>query len=294
MITFWLVCGLFIVIALAFVLPPLLQRDPVEKVDPAEVREANITVYRDQLSELETDLANGLVSEEQYQQDREEIERRLLEDVSSINKAGEKTTKPQADARNLAYAMAIAIPVLAVGLYLKIGNPNARPTQPPATEPTATMSGDTGRPQEQIEANVAALAQRMEANPSDGQGWAMLGRSYSQLEKYSEASKAFEKATALKTDDADLLADYAFALAMANGQKLAGKPAELVKKAYQLDPNNPKVLELAGNVAFQANDYKQAIEYWTKLQQRVPADSEVGQALAEKINQAKSLSGPVK
>jgi len=122
----------------------------------------------------------------------------------------------------------------------------------------------------------------------------MLGRSYSQLEKYSEASKAFEKATALKTDDADLLADYAFALAMANGQKLAGKPAELVKKAYQLDPNNPKVLELAGNVAFQANDYKQAIEYWTKLQQRVPADSEVGQALAEKINQAKSLSGPVK
>jgi cytochrome c-type biogenesis protein CcmH len=145
--------------------------------------------------------------------------------------------------------------------------------------------------QQAIEANVAKLAARMENNPGDVQGWIMLGRSYVNLEKYSEASNAYAKATALKPDDADLLGDYAFAMGMANGQRLQGQPVELINKALKLDPENPKALELAGSAAFEVKNYSQAINYWQKLMQKTPPDSELAQALSQRINEAKSLSG---
>jgi cytochrome c-type biogenesis protein CcmH len=138
---------------------------------------------------------------------------------------------------------------------------------------------------------VAELARRLEQNPNDVQGWMMLARSYLSLEKYSEASRAYAKATELKSDDAGLWADYAIALAMAQGQKLQGQPVQLIDKALQLDPDNPKALELAGNAAFEAGDYKRAIDYWEKLMKQAPANSEVAGALSEKINEAKTRAG---
>jgi cytochrome c-type biogenesis protein CcmH len=110
------------------------------------------------------------------------------------------------------------------------------------------------------------------------------------MEKYSEASAAFAKATALKPDDADLLASYAFALAMANGRRLAGQPAELLRQALKVDPENPKALQLAGSAAYEARNYQGAITYWVKLQQKTPPDSELGRALVEQIAEARKLA----
>src|SRR5947207_2187644 len=102
---FWLVCAVMLLIALAFVLPPLWQQQ--EKDNAAEVKEANIAVYQDQLRELDTELANGLMSKEQHDQDREEIERRLLQDVSA-SPAPAKEAKLALTDRTLAYAVGFA------------------------------------------------------------------------------------------------------------------------------------------------------------------------------------------
>jgi cytochrome c-type biogenesis protein CcmH len=294
MIIFWLVCAVFVAIALAFVLPPLLQASD-SKADSSGQSEANIAVYRDQISELDADLANGIVSREQFEQDRDEIERRLLEDVSSIDNSSSKPPKPAKEARGVVYAVALGLPILAVAFYLRIGNPYASPTRQTAAANAAarTVAPTENREvsQQRIEANVAALAKRLEQNPGDLDGWRMLARSYVSLGNYREASTAYGKASALKSDDADLLADYAFTLAMASEQKLRGKPVELIKKALQIDPENPKALELAGSAAFEAQDYKQAILYWQKLLERVPENSEVAQSLTERINSAKTRAG---
>jgi cytochrome c-type biogenesis protein CcmH len=145
--------------------------------------------------------------------------------------------------------------------------------------------------QQAIEANVAKLAKRLEQNPTDVQGWIMLGRSYVSLEKYSEATNAYGKASALRPGDADLLSDYAFAMGMASGQRLEGQPLELINKALKLDPENPKALELAGSAAFEAKNYNQAMNYWQKLMQKTPPNSELARALSQRINEAKSLAG---
>ena len=289
MITFWLICGVFILIALAFVLPPLFQTETHAQPDESGSREANITVYKDQLSELEADLRNGIIATQQYEQDRDEIQRRLLEDLAASD-IKQLPKKPLKDERVAAYALAIAIPVLAIGLYLKIGNINAQPAQPAAPPPTSTSENSGGMSQAQIEANVAALAKRLETNPSDLQGWTMLARSYSMLEKYDDSSQAYEKAVALKPRDVELISNYAFTLAMASGGRFAGRPLELIKQALEIDPENPTVLGLAGGAAFEQKYYKQAIEYWTKLLQNVPADSEMAQAVNEKLKEARSLS----
>jgi cytochrome c-type biogenesis protein CcmH len=288
MILFWVICALMVVVALAFVLPPLLQR-PDAKEAEQEQKEANVAIYRDQLSELEADLGNGIVSQQQFEQDRDEIERRLLEDTSVVS-AATQSTKYTKGKRGMVYALALALPLVATVFYLKVGDLKAisKSAEDAANPVSGTASSNPSS--QQIEANVAALAKRLETNPSDGRGWSMLARSYTSMEKYTEASNAYAKATALAPNDADLLAEYAFANAMANGRRLQGKSLELVNQALKLDPENVKALELAGSAAFQAKDYKQAIAYWQRLLKKMPPDSEVAEALNKRLEEAKSLA----
>lgn len=282
MILFWLICAGLIAIGLAFVLPTLLQRD--QSKEETAKQQANVEVYRDQLSELAADLKNGLVSPEQYQQDRDEIERRLLEDVAATPAA---TTKPKiTKSRAAVYAVAFGIPVGAVAFYLLVGNPAAlsgAAAQAAAPGGQMTQAG--------IEANVGALAKRLEQKPDDAQGWAMLARSYLNLEKYKEAGDAYARATSLNPTDADLLTEYAFVVAMNNGRQLQGQPQELIKRALEIAPENPKALELAGSAEFQAKNYDQAIFYWKKVLAKTSADSELGRSVSQRIDEAKSLAG---
>ena len=288
MILFWVICAAFILIALVFVLPPALQRSAEsDRKSEDERRQANIAVYRDQLSELESDLKNGIVSQEQYTQDREEIERRLLEDTKS-GTSERKASTTAATARNTAYAIGIAIPLVTVVFYLNVGNPKAIDGPPPTAAPSGAMGGE--RTQEQIEANVAALAKRLQSNPSDAEGWTMLARSYSSMGKFAESAGAYTKATELKPKDADLWAEFAFATAMASGRNLEGRPTELIDHALKVDPENLKALQLAGTAAFQAKDYKKAIDYWQRVLKRVPPGSEVSEAIQARLNEAKTLS----
>ncbi|MEA2206942.1 MAG: cytochrome c-type biosis protein CcmH [Blastocatellia bacterium] len=299
MILFVMVCVVLLAIALAFVLPPLREKGEAEPVaDHQSRKEANIAVYQDQIGELKTDLDNNLISEQQYREDRDALERRLLDDVT-----GDEVPAKQGatiSARNLVYAVGLGIPIVAIALYFALGNPGALSG---ANKPPQAMSGSSQAPgppvgpmsggqptQQQIEANVAALAKRLEQNPNDADGWIMLGRSYTSMEKFPEASGALAKATSLRANDAGLWADYAFAMAMANDRSLQGQPMVLISKALQLDPENGKALQLAGSAAFEQKNYKQAIEYWQRLLQKTSPDTEMGQALTARIAEAKRLA----
>ena len=288
MILFWVICAGLILIALAFVLPTAMQRaGESDREMEDERKEANIAVYRDQLSELESDLRNGIVSDEQYAQDREEIERRLLEDTATSQTT--KTVMAPALLRNTAYLLGIGLPLIAVIFYLNVGSPKSITETPQVASARGQTAAPQERTQEQIAANVDKLAQRLQSNPNDAQGWTMLARSYNSMEKWSEAAGAYAKATEQSPNNADLWAEYAFATAMANGRSLEGKPMELINRALKVDPQNSKALQLAGSAAFQAKDYKKAIDYWQQILKQVPAGSEVEQAITERIDEAKRL-----
>jgi cytochrome c-type biogenesis protein CcmH len=287
MLMFWIICALFVLLALWFVLPPFFQKGDDHKRE--ERRAANLLVYQDQYQELEADLKNGLIEQEQYQQEKDELERRVLDD---IDRPGIKSTSsPSPAARKLGYAVAAAIPIAAFAFYFFVGSPRA--LSPSAASPTmpapGSQQGDM-RSSQQIEANVAKLAQRLEQNPNDAEGWVMLGRSYMMLERYADAANAYGRATVLNDKDAGLLTDYAEALALANGRQLTGKSVEALNRALQLDPQNQKALALAGSAALQAGDHKKAIEYWEKLLKLLPAGSEELRTISDQIARAKELA----
>ena len=132
-------------------------------------------------------------------------------------------------------------------------------------------------------AMIKALSDRLEQNPNDGKGWAMLARSYAVLKRYKEALPAYEKAANLIHDDPILLVDYADILAAVNGRNLQGKPAELLQSALMLDPTNLKGLNLMGTASFQAGDFTHAIGYWKKILPLVPPESQIAKQVNKSI-----------
>jgi len=280
-----------ILLALWFVLPALAQKTNDE--EDVERREANVLVYKDQYRELDADLKAGLIGEEQYQQEKSELERRLLEDVAARSISSSAAARGN---NKFAYGVAAFIPIGAIALYFFVGNPKGiDPATAPATIPTATSDqpgpmSQGSMSQQQIAANIDKLADRLKQNPNDAQGWTMLARSYMMQERFSDAASAYEKLTTLSANDADAWADYAEAMALANSQNLAGKPTAAINRALQINPKHQKALDLAGSAAYQAGDYNKAIEYWQKLLKLLPPGSDELKTITDQISKTKELA----
>ena len=279
MTVFWLVASLLVAAALALLLPPLLRH----RAAPGGVsrKAINVAVYRDQLRELEQDFAGGAVSRDDYEEARRELDRRLLDDVSATD-AGERAGSA---GRNAAVIVGAAIPLVAFALYFSVGNFGVLlPGRADSAEQAAHSISE-----EQIRELTDRLAARMEKEPDNIEGWVMLGRSYTALGEFENAARAYGNAVARSGNDAALLADYADALAMAQGRSLEGEPEKLIHRALAIDPQNVKALALAGTVAFERKDYAGAAQYWARILKIAPEDSEFAKSVRASIAEAQEL-----
>jgi cytochrome c-type biogenesis protein CcmH len=267
--------------AMAFVLTPLLRREGGD-TSQVERAELNLAVLRDQLRELDADLAAGEIQPLAYESARHELERRVAEEVQPQAAPGSQ----RGDRRRTAIAVGIALPMLAVALYMLMGTPAALdPQQAVANKNTHEVTP------EQIEGMVTALAQRLKNQPDDVDGWSMLARSYNALGRYAQASDAFEHLVKLIPNDAGLYADYADTLAMAMNRSLQGEPEKLIDRALAIDPKNIKALALGGSAAFERRDYAAAIERWQRILPLVAPDSDIARSTTGSIGEAQSLMG---
>ena len=286
MIMFSAVAAILVAAALLFIVPPLWRRRDQRSVQRDL---SNLEIYKDQMRELEADLANGILSQEQFEQGRLELERRLLEDVTP--EAGQNPVKDdRGEGRGAAVAMILLVPLLAVFIYLIRGNPAALSPEKITVAEQAGNGSAHGVTMAQIESMVQGLAARLQNNPQDADGWRMLGRSYVALGRYQDAVGALDKAVAMIPNDPDLLADYADALAMTGGQTLEGKPMELVNRALKLDPNHEKSLWLAGTAAYNKGDYHGAVDYWNRLLKQVAPGSKEYRQVTDIITEAQNLA----
>ena len=272
---------LFVIVALLFVLPPMLR---ARRAAHAVTRDAvNVSVYRDQLRELDADLAAGVLSRDRYDEAKRELERGVLEDAAA---GSQSPAAPQPRSRFAAIVVGLAVPVIAGLLYFITGTPGALDVERVAAEQSHALD------RQQMEALVERLAQKLRESPEpNAEGWAMLARSYNSMGRYEDAVKAYRTALKNGPPDARLLADYADSLAMAQGRTLRGEPEKLIEQALKLDPGNVKALALAGTIAFDKKDYREAAAYWEKILAAVPPDSETAQSIRASIDEARSLGG---
>ncbi len=190
----------------------------------------------------------------------------------------------------------LAVPLLAGLIYWKIGSPQAARIAPQETMPPVQMGGAPSMPGSNshemgdLEAMADKLAAKLEKSPENGDNWALLARTYVEIKQHGKAVGAFEKAAKLIKNDAQLLADYADALAVTNQSKFDEKSKSLVDQALQIDAKNPKALLLAGTIAFNDAEYQKAIDFWKRLQPLIGKEDELlNKEIEANISEASTL-----
>jgi cytochrome c-type biogenesis protein CcmH len=238
--------------------------------------ELNLAVLREQMRELDADHAAGRIDAASRALAREELQRRVLEEVLPAQAA----PLAAGESRWAAIAVGVALPVLAALLYVMLGTPMAL---------VSADGRNAGVASQEVEAMVSGLASRLKAQPDNPEGWRMLARSYNVLGRYRDAAAAYAQLTRLLPADAGVLADQADTLAMAQQQSLQGEPEKLIERALAIDPSNLKALALAGSAAFERGDYGRAVSAWERLVALAPSDSDIARSTADSIREARRL-----
>ncbi|MBD5804860.1 Formate-dependent nitrite reductase complex subunit NrfG [Azoarcus sp. Aa7] len=284
MTVFLILATLLVAGALLLVIPPMLGTGAKAREHAARQEQARtvLIVLREQLAELEADHAAGRIVEADYKRSREELEQRALTEAGTAE-AGVDA----APARGWALGVVFAVPVLAVAVYLILGTPEGLD---PASAKPAPEAGHQITP-EQMQAMVSQLAERLEREPGDVQGWMMLGRSFAVMQNFQGAVATWNRIGAKIPDHPDILADWADLLAGAAGRKFDGDPDRLIARALELAPNHVKALALSGTSAFVRHDYATASAQWEKiLASMQPGDGAYSSILAS-INEARVKGG---
>ncbi len=279
---FWIGAAVCVAIALAFVLPPLLRRK--EAAAKAARKDINISVYRDQMKEMEADRANGLLSEDQFQTAKVELEARLAEDAL----AQADTTMTPVASRRLGFGLAGLLPIAAFGLYFVLGNPMSLISIAEAQANPAATGAAQG--EHDVMKMIQQVEEKTRKDPNDGEAWTILAKTYAVVGHWPEALNAYEKAYKLKPDVPAVMTGYAEALAITNNRVLQGQPIKLVLQALEKDPNDMKGLELAGIAAFQEKSFAKAAFYFKHLHKLLPPESPYAQDILEAQKEANRLA----
>lgn len=249
-------------------------------------RALNAAVYRDQLQELAAERDDGSLASADYDQAREEIERRLLDESSGLPEVTDRV-----HGRMGVWALLVVIPVMAVGFYLWRGHPEGLDWQnTTAAEGPAMAPG--GMTPDKINAMITQLAAKLAKDPNNPKGWAMLGRSYMNTDKPAEAVKAFAHLKKEMEQDPELMVDYAEALAadaqVRGDDRQMMESNDWVEKALKLEPGNGKGLFMAGSFALITQQYDKARADWEKLMPLLDPGSQDFNFVLEQLNKVRA------
>ena len=275
---FWLYALAMMVLALFIILHTSRSRD---SRDYKENKEAVLIVYKQQFADLEVDVNNGTLTEEQAAMARLELDHALLNAMEGKNGESDHVNGDMSISSDwvLNSVIMLLLPVLAIALYYKLGQPDLVS----ASGFTATVIDSQSSNEElpSIEVLVVGLEQRLQQTPDDEKGLWMLTRTYMALGRHADALTTVEHLYSLTGDDAAALLLYANVLTLNNGESFAGKPEELIQQALTLEPDSVSGLWLAGLAARQRADHDSAIAYWQHLLPLVADDESASEQVRQ-------------
>ena len=248
--------GIALCVAVVFLWVLLRERKPVTQASQAK---ANAKVYRDQILDLDREHDSGHISDQEWQQSRDELSLRLLEDTAAVDDPAAKTEKP---AIWTAVVLAVALPLGSMGMYMWVG-------QPEALNPLALKTPDQVDPKD-LTKMAQTLAEKLQDKPDNLQGWVMLGRTYRTLENFDAALRAYDSALKLSDDD-DLKLERIEVIAMQRQGQFEGEPWNVIREVLQRDPQHFGALLTAGSASYAEGKLADALKYWEKA--RLPLEA---------------------
>ena len=273
MIDFWLPAGLLLLVAMSFLLVPLLRG---RKAQAEEDRTAlNVALYQERVAELQAQQAAGTLNAEQLAAGQAEAARELLADAEREEAAQRRL------GQWLPLASALLVPVLGLGLYLQWGGlDQVQQSRELAQMAPRSMSEMTER-----------LEQSVKSRPEDPEGWYFLGRTYMAQERAADAAKAFAEAVRLAGREPALLGQWAQAQYFAQNKQWSESLQQLTDEALQADPEEVTSLGLLGIAGYEAGRYADAVRYWERLVAALPAEDPSREAIQSGIARAREQLG---
>ena len=252
MIDFWLAAGLLLLIALSFLLMPVLRGRRAQREEDRTA--LNVALYQERVAELQAQREEGVLTAEQFETGRAEAARELLADtegvapgrVSSLGKA-------------IPLLAAVLVPVLGLSLYLHFGSSDK-----------VELTREFSQPPQSLEEMVARLERAAAAQPDSAEGLYFLGRAYMAQNRPADAARVFERAANLAGRQPELLGQWAQAQYFADDKKWSDKIQALTDEALKADPKEVTSLGLLGIAAFEDQRFEQAIGYWQRLMNELP------------------------
>ena len=269
MIDFWLAAGLLLLVALAFLLIPVLRG---RKAQAEEDRTAlNVALYQERLAELQAQHEAGTLTEAQLEAGRAEAARELLADTEGA--AADRSARL---GRALPLLAALLVPALGLGLYAHWGSSDK-----------VQLAREMREQPRTIEEMTARLEKAVQAQPDSAEGWYFLGRTYMAQERPADAAKAYERAVQIAGRQPELLGQWAQALYFASQKRFTPEVQALTEDALKADPNEVTSLGLLGIAGFEEGRFKDAIGYWERLIAVLPQDDPSRAALQGGIDRAR-------
>ncbi|MQX36122.1 c-type cytochrome biogenesis protein CcmI [Roseospira navarrensis] len=296
MIVLWLMVALFSALVMAMLMFPLLTRTSEDKGGSADRAEYDLTVYKDQLSEIDRDLARGLLSEDQAAAARLEVQRRMLAATGGPDGAkgegdGAATKADAAPIRmmdlipraieqgpwgiaTLAGVIAV-VPMGALALYLVIGSPML-PGQPHAQRIALAAQESMAALPDDLRETIEMLQAVVEQRPEEAQAWFELGRAYRRAEQHGLAVEALDRARELGVgaeDQPTLISELAESRLLSEQGQMTPRVRGLFLEALRLDRTEPRARFYLGMAAAQDGEPARALAIWRDLSAESPQDA---------------------
>ncbi|MDD1526826.1 c-type cytochrome biogenesis protein CcmI [Bradyrhizobium sp. WBOS7] len=256
--TLWFVFALMTVAAIFAVLWPL------GRTGRAEDQGSEVAVYKDQLAEIERDLAAGSIPAPDAEAARIEISRRLL--AAAASEPAMAATSNVTWRRAAAVLALAGLPLVAVGVYMPLGSPKLQDF------PLAQRERVPGKAQS-LENLVAQVQQHLETNPTDGRGWNVLAPVLQRLGRFDDAVRAYRNSLTYNGESAERRADLGEAIAAAAGGVVTAEAKTEFERAHALDADDPKANYFLGLAAEQDGRKDDAANIWRGLLAKAPADA---------------------
>ncbi|PAW50241.1 c-type cytochrome biogenesis protein CcmI [Pseudomonas moraviensis] len=268
MIDFWLAAGLLLLVALSFLLIPVLRGRRAQREEDRTA--LNVALYQERVAELQAQQAEGVLDAAQMDSGRAEAARELLADTEGV--AAPRVSKL---GKPLPLLAAVLVPVLGLGLYLHFGAADK-----------VELTREFAQAPQSMEEMTRRLERAVAAQPDSAEGLYFLGRTYMAQDRPADAAKMFERAANLAGRQPELLGQWAQAQYFADGKKWSDKLQALTDEALKADPKEVTSLGLLGIAAFEGERYQQAIDYWNRLLAQLPENDKSREALQGGINRA--------
>ncbi|MFC5385365.1 c-type cytochrome biogenesis protein CcmI [Aquamicrobium segne] len=277
---FWMIAAVLTLGASLAVLLPLAAQ-PVSGISDAD---HDLEVYRDQLDELERDLARGLIQQAEAEQARAEIGRRILR-LSASRQEQDKKQRPFS-LRLVSVTAVLAVPLISWGVYARLGSPDI-PSQPLQERLARNLVDNT------VDELIARAETHLAANPSDGRGWEVLAPIYMRMQRFDDAAQAYGKAIEFSGSDAQRQSALGEALASASGGQITGQARAAFEAALKHDPANPKAQFFLAMALAQEGRMAEAIAGWTQIRDAAVEGSPWRNAAERALAQAEQVAGQV-